>query len=129
DGPNPYVYVSNQPINFRDPSGLSRLVFRRNVRKSPTHGFAIGSLELYDKDNKLVGSWVATNEADSRSNGRWPNGYFPFVDWHHLSPAGGASFGYDDAYGVNGVAIFYVGGRDGDTMGVHAGQANNPNRR
>jgi hypothetical protein len=64
---------------------------------------------------RLLGHWAAANNVDSRSRGPWPLGASRFQAHHpHADEASP-----DSAYGLHGILVFAVAGREG--MGVHSG--------
>jgi hypothetical protein len=142
-GINFYVYVFGDPTNLTDPLGLqsdvpwwspwwwinhwtwpnmvtpgsasghlphipgnSTLVFDRGA----------GTLTVYGPGGQVVLVCVARNNTTRTSNGRWPNGTFPFAG-HNNHPADP-----NGPYGTHGIDIFDVPGRTG--MGLHSGRAN-----
>jgi RHS repeat-associated protein len=107
-GINLYGFVQNDPVNKIDPFGLSDLFYDSGS----------GTLTLYDSGGNVVGSWPASNNAASNSNGPWTSGTYDYL-YHTPHPESGLN----DSYGSNGNYVFDVPGRSG--MGVHSGRANN----
>lgn len=61
----------------------------------------------------------ASNNADSKSNGIWPDGIYEYKEWiDHKEDW----FNENSQYGSFGNFVYYVDGRVG--MGIHSGRAN-----
>ncbi len=103
---NPYVALVNNPLRWIDPTGLATITFNANTGTVTVMN--VGGAE---------GTYSAANNTDSRSNGPFPPGTFPFSYYkpHPESNSNGS-------YGSNGIFIFDVPRRTG--MGVHSGRAN-----
>ncbi|MCP4346313.1 MAG: hypothetical protein GY795_12400 [Desulfobacterales bacterium] len=101
-----YGYCMNNPVNLRDPLGLSSLTFDRSD----------GTITLSDNAGNTVGSWEAANNVTEGSS-EWPSGTYDF-SWH--SPHSGSDA--NSSFGSNGNFIFDVPDRSG--MGTHSGRAN-----
>jgi len=98
-------HVLGDPVNWGDPWGLSKLVF----------DVSTGTLTVITKHGEEVGTFPASNNAASNSNGPFPKGTFPFSYYsRHVGE------GPNDRYGSYGNFIFDVPGRTG--MGVHSGR-------
>ena len=74
-----------------------------------------------DADGHVIaGPFVAYNNVDSHSKGRWPDGMFVYLDYHSHP----ALSDPDSEYGSHGILIFDVPNRTG--MGVHSGRQEVP---
>ncbi|MDG5817142.1 RHS repeat-associated core domain-containing protein, partial [Chitinispirillales bacterium ANBcel5] len=101
-----YRYTTN-PVVFIDPDGLSELHFFRDLNL----------LVATHRDGTVAGSWNASNNASSTSNGRWPAGTYNYS--YTVNHAGA---GRDSRLGDVANFVFEVPGRTG--MGVHSGREN-----
>ncbi len=99
---------------------MSFLVFKRSEKKLYLLSKPYRKIhENYVKYTNVIGKWPAHNEVDSSSNGKWPDGTYPYERYNpHLE--------VDEltckstAYGCNGNRMFTVEGRK--SMGIHAGR-------
>lgn len=105
-GLNTYTYARNTPTTWIDPTGLATLTFNREA----------GTLVLTNNSGQVVGTYNASNNASSNSNGQFPTGTANFL-YHVAHPESDAN----GAYGSHGNMVFDVEGRTG--MGVHSGRA------
>ncbi|MGE4291995.1 MAG: RHS repeat domain-containing protein [Desulfovibrio sp.] len=103
--PDWYGYCLDDPVNGRDPEGLSSVEYNDEEKEIVLRA-ANGTSWDFPADNRTV-----------RGHAHYPSGNFPFA-WH--SEHDGAD--ENSSYGSNGNFIFDVKGRTG--MGVHAGRAN-----
>ena len=104
---NFYVYSGNDPINFVDPSGLSDVTYDRNS----------GTVTITDKNGKVVGTYPASNNAQTGSRGRIAPGIYGYNG--NVTHPGDAP---NSPFGSNGNFVFKVPGCIG--CGVHSGRAN-----
>jgi hypothetical protein len=102
---NTYGYVDANPLQGFDPYGLSTI----------TYDSKTGTITVNDKSGNTVGTFPASNNAASNSNGPFPQSTYPYS---HYSPHKGE--GANDRYGSYGNFVFDVPGRTG--MGVHSGR-------
>jgi hypothetical protein len=103
----------------------SSLIFDRSESK----------VYFYDKNKKLIDKFPATNIADRKSNGKWPNGNYKY-GYHNMhgdkrNKKGILLDSTNGTYGENGIFVFetpnLIGKNDGkvrDGMGIHSGRAN-----
>ena len=107
---NRYAYTGNNPINRKDPRGLTWLVFDPNSDILYVHP---GTTETQGPPQVFP----ATNNAQIGSRGQWDDGKYDFSYW---VPHTGN--GPDSQYGSNGNFVFDVYGCQG--CGIHSGRQN-----
>ena len=106
-GLNLYAYVGNNPVNRKDPSGLSFLLYNSDTE----------TLTLYNNFGFQVDQFPAGNNTATgpNSNGPWPNGAYPY-SYYVPHPESGPT----GKFGSNGNFVFDVPGCEG--CGVHSGR-------
>jgi RHS repeat-associated protein len=109
-------YVANDPVNFVDPSGLSRVVFDRGsgrIYVYPSNEGTYGPPQSFPAGNNTVNP--SGDPMTPESHGPAPNGTYP------VGPYAPVNGGPNSSYG-SGFFPIDLGARTG--VGIHAGREN-----
>ena len=83
----------------------------------------IGHMQLYSREDAILGSWPAHNDTASYSNGRWPSGRYAWSHYNRHPQMGLAPACISTPFGCEGIHVFDVSVHGRTGMGIHAGRA------